>query len=1419
MSSDHTKTKQELAAELEAARRRIAELEAGFGPTPAEEALRQSEETFRLAFDHANDGMCLVSPEGYFLKVNKRLCDLFGYSQDEFQALQFNDLTHPEDQDVGAVPVRKMLKDELQNAKFEKRYLHKDGSVVWASLSTTLLRDETGVPLHFVTHVTDITERKQAEEALRESESRFRTTFEQAAVGIAHVAPDGRWLRVNRKLCDIVGYSREEFLHLTFQDITHPDDLDVDLEYVRQVLTGEIPTYSMEKRYFRKDGSIVWIYLTVSLVLDEAGRPKNFVSVIEDITDRKRAEEALRESREQYRNLFENAPVGIFQSTPAGKYLALNPEGARLYGFSSPEELKESISDIGGQQYVNPADREEVKRLMEEKGEVYGLEYRRKRKDGSTGWASLYAKAVPDGDGQVIYYDGFIVDIDDLMQAREALRQSEERFQQLSEMTFEAIVFHEHGVVLYANDQYFRMFGYEPEELLGKDALKLTVTSESEAAIRENITRGFFGSYEVVGRKKDGSEFPVEIRTKMPTFKGQSVRVGVIRDITERKQAEEELRQANELLNSILDNLQAIVFMRDLRGRYVFFNSHFERVYGFSQDMVIGKTPAEFLPEDTAVQRLQEDKRVLETGEPFTQEEMVVVEGEPYHFLSTKMPLYDAEGKPYAICGIAMDITDRKRTERALLESEERFRRITENAKYMVYRMSIPDGDYEYVSPPALDIFGYSSEEFRQSPLLIREVIHPDWREYFAEQWGRLLQGDVEPMYEYQIIHKSGEVRWLHQRNVLIRDEAGAPVAIEGIVSDETGRKLAEEAVGRERDNLMRILDSMEDGVAIVNEQYEIKYANPVHVREFGPCRGEKCHEYYKDRESPCPGCSLEAVLSGQSIHREDYFPHTQKTFDVLFTPLRNPDGRMVKLEIFRDITERKQAEEAVRQERDNLMRILDSMEDGVDIINDQFDIEYANPVHVRQFGPYQGKKCYEYYHDRESVCWGCIAGEVFAGMTARAESKNFYKNKDKVYDVISTPFQGFSESGNAMLEIFRDITDRKEMEEELRRSRLDLEQRVQERTGELRRSNQRLRKDIAARKRAEEALRKNQALLNAFIEGLPNQVFAKDAHGRYLMANAYLERFFEKSREDILGLDDRALLPPETAELLMASDRKVMASGEVHIFEETRKVDGRTEFWRNTKVPCWDDTGDIVGVIGIAEDITERKRAEEELRQSEKRLKRLSAQLITTQESERKRIGKELHDSLGQLLTLTKVSVEISILKVKDKLSSDDIEPLNQLVPKIQGTIKELRRIIMDLRPTILDDMGIIATIKWFCRENQEIYEGITINHVITINEDEVPENLKIVIFRIMQESVNNALKHGDPKHVTIFLKRIRGEVVLWVEDDGKGFDSDAAMQPGKTTSGFGLASMRERAEVVGGEFLIRSGSKGTKVEAVFPL
>jgi PAS domain S-box-containing protein len=266
-----------------------------------EEALIESEQRKAAVLESALDCFIAMNHEGRILEFNSAAEKTFGYRREEAVGQLLGDLIVPpelrERHQRGLAHYLETGEGPVLGKRIEMPALRADGTRIPVELSITAIRK--GKQALFTGCLRDITDRKRSEEAQRESEQRFRATFDQAAVGIAHVAADGKWLRVNQKLCDIVGYTREELLRLTFQDITYPPDLDADLALAARVLCGEIENYSMEKRYIRKDGSLIWINLTVSLVRDIAGAPKYFIAVIDDISARKHAEEQLLRAHEE----------------------------------------------------------------------------------------------------------------------------------------------------------------------------------------------------------------------------------------------------------------------------------------------------------------------------------------------------------------------------------------------------------------------------------------------------------------------------------------------------------------------------------------------------------------------------------------------------------------------------------------------------------------------------------------------------------------------------------------------------------------------------------------------------------------------------------------------------------------------------------------------------------------------------------------------------------------------------------------------------------------------------------------------------------------------------------------------------------------------------------------------------------------
>lgn len=251
------------------------------------------------------------------------------------------------------------------------------------------------------------------------------------------------------------------------------------------------------------------------------------------------------------------------------------------------------------------------------------------------------------------------------------------------------------------------------------------------------------------------------------------------------------------------------------------------------------------------------------------------------------------------------------------------------------------------------------------------------------------------------------------------------------------------------------------------------------------------------------------------------------------------------------------------------------------------------------------------------------------------------------------------------------------------------------------------------------------------------------------------------------------------------------------------------------------DDIGYALHSIEVDED---RIRKEDALREARDKLEQrvkertheleaLSTKLLNAQEEERKRIASDLHDGIGQCLSAVKFMVETSLDQLSGKVNDTDLKSLQALVPLLQEASEEVRTIVMNLRPSILDDLGVLATIRWFCRQFQAVYSYIRIEERINVAEEQIPDSLKTIIFRILQESINNVSKHSQAKRVTLELGKTDNDLILRIRDDGCGFDGSSS-----PASGFGITGMKERTELSGGRFSLKTAlGKGTTVQATW--
>jgi len=641
----------------------------------AEAALRASEERWCKLFDTSAAGMALARLDGVFTAANPALQRMLGRADEEIVGHSFLELNPEEERAATAEALKKFRSGLLTERNVEKKYLKKDGSLVWLNITTTLVpATETADPFLQVVYM-DITERVQAEAALRSSDERWHAIFESSAVGIATGDLDGGVIGMNPTFQRMLGYTEGETLNLTVFEFTHEDDQAETRRLFSGLVTGAQRSYRLEKRYRRKDGAIVWADVSASLVPATDTTPAFLAVMAVDITDRKHAEAALRTSEERWRRMFETSAAGMATARLDGVFTAANPALQRMLDRTEDEIVGHTAMEI-----THEAERVETENVVAnfKSGllQEYHVEKRYLKNDGSPVWLNITTTLVPATETADPFLQAIYINITDRQQAEAALRASEERWRAMvgTAPVGIATLDFEHRSYLTANVTFQRMTGYTEDELRHLTTLDITHEDDRSAA-QKRIDDGVIGVLQRKRyRRKDGdviwadvTAFVVPATDSTPAFLG-----AVVADITDRQRAEDALRRSEAYLNEVFVTLPDGVAIIGGDYRYQRVNPVYERRTGLSCEQIVGMHVADIMGVEAFNETIKPElDRCLagghvSYGDWFT----YTVSGRRY-LAVTYSPLFvSGPSRPSAVLAITRDLTDHMLASEALQQAQ-----------------------------------------------------------------------------------------------------------------------------------------------------------------------------------------------------------------------------------------------------------------------------------------------------------------------------------------------------------------------------------------------------------------------------------------------------------------------------------------------------------------------------------------------------------------------------------------------------------------------------------------------------------------------------------------------------------------------------------------------------------------------------
>jgi two-component system cell cycle sensor histidine kinase/response regulator CckA len=621
--------------------------------------------------EHVHDAIFSTDENLIFRSWNRAAERMYGWKEEEVLGKQVREVIRSRFVEMEREEAVRIL---AAHGKFRGEIVQtrRDGSEVYVESTGIAVRNNEGELTGYVFVNRDMTERQKAEERLKtmeELESSVLGAIPHAVVGLR----EREIIFANNAVEMVFGWKPEEVIgHQTRIFYLSDEEYEEIGSHFYPVLAKQ-RVHREEWPCRRKDGTEIVCRVNTCRIGEDLTE-KRIVAVYEDITEQKKAEATIRESEEKYRSIYENAVEGIYQSTRDGKFLTVNPTLARIFGYTSPDEMIDSIQNIDEDFYVDSSRRAELKRELEEKGIAQGFESEVYHKDGSRVWVSVNARSVKDEEGNVLYYEGFLENITDQKRALETMRENEGKYRTLVESLPAGVTIIQGGRVVFVNTAALIMFGYDSmESILGQDAMTPVVESERERLLGYLRTRldggeGIPEQYETVFKRRDGENFPAEVFVKPITYQGSPAQQVVVMDISARKRTEGALTLQAQMLDQIHD----AVIATDMNGFVTAWNRAAEELYEYTKEEAMGRHVSFIYPEEQFRYREKEMvPQVREAGNFDGEIKMRKRSGKVFHVHMLLSALRNEKGELVGVIGYHIDITKNKELEEQLRQAQK----------------------------------------------------------------------------------------------------------------------------------------------------------------------------------------------------------------------------------------------------------------------------------------------------------------------------------------------------------------------------------------------------------------------------------------------------------------------------------------------------------------------------------------------------------------------------------------------------------------------------------------------------------------------------------------------------------------------------------------------------------------------------